>query len=132
LTTAAGCIATPDASKEFDVASSSTGGKMDDISFRGVEREAVVEEPLMYASAVHDYNGGLRSHCALSHLRLQLYAIGVLMMMDAKRLDHFRQWRNVQWNSTGPSDASCGIPVLTVAVSDVPGPNLTNAVLELN
>jgi hypothetical protein len=33
-----------------DVASASTGGKMDDISFQGVEREAVVEEPLMYAS----------------------------------------------------------------------------------
>jgi hypothetical protein len=36
LTTAAGCIVTPDASKELDVVSASTGGKMDDISFRGV------------------------------------------------------------------------------------------------
>jgi hypothetical protein len=35
---------------EVDVSSASTSGKMDHISFRGVEREAVVEEPLMYAN----------------------------------------------------------------------------------
>jgi hypothetical protein len=82
--------------------------------------------------AMHDYNSGLRSHYALSHLRLLLCIIGVLVMMDAKRLDHFRQWRNVQWEQyIGPSDNPCGIPVLMVAVSDVLGPNLTNAVREL-
>jgi hypothetical protein len=31
----------------------------------------------------------------------------------------------------GPSDDPCGIPVLMAAVSDVLGPNLTNAVGEL-
>jgi hypothetical protein len=42
---------TPDASKEVDVDKASISEKMDDISFRGVERERPsVEEPLMYAS----------------------------------------------------------------------------------
>jgi hypothetical protein len=38
----------PDASKKLDVTSASTNGKMD-INFRGVQRETIVEEPLMYA-----------------------------------------------------------------------------------
>jgi hypothetical protein len=79
-----------------DVASASTGGKMDDISFRGVEREAVVEKPLMYASDARLHNGGLQCHCVLSHCDIQLCVVGVLVMMDAKRLDHFRQWSNIQ------------------------------------
>jgi hypothetical protein len=84
---------TPDASKEVDVASASTGGNRDDISFRGVEREAVVEEPLTYASDARLYRRPAEP------LRSKPFAIiiGVLVMMDAKRLDHFRQWRNVQW-----------------------------------
>jgi hypothetical protein len=86
---------TPDASKELGVASTSTGGKMDDISFEELRERPLLRSQCMYASHMHDYNGGLLIHLIhglLSQLRLQLCVIGVLVMMDAKRLDHFRQW----------------------------------------